>query len=445
VNSLIKNQSGPQISKTVEVDDALAGSLIGRGGENVRAIQDQSGASVHIPKQADGGVRKVLIKATSEEAINKAHEHILKILAKAEEEGVREGRSNWQQEQMEIDPEHVGMIIGRGGENIHGLSAKTGCKITVDKTQRDDNRRFVELKGSPEQIAAAKSAIKDLLREQLDRNANRDGRNFVGGVSDSVTISQEHVGLIIGRGGEQIRQIQADCASRVAVSNKEETGGTRTFSVQGTEEAVEKTKKMIHELIAEAEARKAGAAGAKRGARGELPLLIREDQVGTILGKGGSKVKEIEQSCGAVVSIPRESSQEQGCPAGVRYLHIRGDPFAQSKCLEYLEDLMFDQDGTETQDFVTVESPADFQNRIGDAEKTYAVRLLVQDGGAVRIRGLLQGVHACAKGITQMHVQQRVSARAETIFADGGASYGESQIDASRDPRRRQRSRSRGH
>ena len=31
--------------------------------------------------------------------------------------------------------------------------------------------------------------------------------------------------------------------------------------------------------------------------------------------------------------------------------------------------------------------------------------MLVQDGGAVRIRGLLQGVHACAKGITQMHVR----------------------------------------
>lgn len=173
-----------------------------------------------------------------------------------------------------------------------------------------------------------------------------------------------------------------------------------------------------------------------------MPFLIREDQVGTILGKGGEKVKQIEQASGVVVSIPRESSQEQGCPAGLRYLHIRGDPFSQNKCLEELEELLFDQDGTEIQDFVTVDSLA-FESKIRDAEKTYAVRLHLEDGGVVRIRGLLQGVHACAKGITQMHVQQRVTARAENIF-DGGAYASRGHHDASRDPRLRQRSRSRG-
>ncbi|KAL5189835.1 Far upstream element-binding protein 2 [Glycine soja] len=138
----------------------------------------------------------------------------------------------------------VGVIVGKGGETIKYLQLQSGAKIQITRdidADPNSSTRMVELMGTPDAIACLlrNSSMKFLLR--LTGQAGSD--EFV------MKIPNNKVGLIIGKGGETIKNMQTSTGARIQVILLHlplgDTSTERTLKIDGTPEQIEPAKQNL--------------------------------------------------------------------------------------------------------------------------------------------------------------------------------------------------------
>ncbi|EPS61505.1 hypothetical protein M569_13290, partial [Genlisea aurea] len=164
-------------SKKIEIPNGKVGVIIGRGGETIRNIQLQSGAKIQVTKDIDAdpysATREVDLTGTVDQII-KAEQLIGEVLAEAD--GVGSGsfsrRFSGQSSDafvMMVPNRKVGCIIGKGGETIKNVQAKTGARIQIVPLHLPpgdiSEERRVQIEGNSEQIEAAKQMVNELITE----------------------------------------------------------------------------------------------------------------------------------------------------------------------------------------------------------------------------------------------------------------------------------------
>uniref|UniRef100_A0A2P2L1A5 Nucleic acid binding protein n=1 Tax=Rhizophora mucronata TaxID=61149 RepID=A0A2P2L1A5_RHIMU len=156
------------------------GVLIGKGGDTIRYLQYNSGAKIQITKDVDADPRFTarpveLIGTVS--SINKAEKLINAVIAEADAGGspslVARGLPSAQttgvvdQLEMQVPNEKVGLIIGRGGDTIKSLQAKSGVRIQLIPQHLPEGdgskERTVRVTGDKKQIEMAREMIKDVM------------------------------------------------------------------------------------------------------------------------------------------------------------------------------------------------------------------------------------------------------------------------------------------
>ncbi|XP_051137066.1 uncharacterized protein LOC127255538 [Andrographis paniculata] len=163
---------------------------------------------------------------------------------------------------IEIPNGRVGVIIGKGGETIKYLQLQSGAKIQVTRDMDADPNsatREVELMGTQDQIAKAEQLINDVLSEADAGGSGIASRRVTGQSSGSdqfvMKIPNNKVGLVIGKGGETIRNMQASTGARVQVIPLHLPPGDmskeRTVQIEGTTEQIEAAKQLVFEVISE--------------------------------------------------------------------------------------------------------------------------------------------------------------------------------------------------
>ena len=220
--------------------------------------------------------------------------------------------------QIMVPDRTVGLIIGRGGETIRDLQERSGCHINiVGETKSVNGLRPVNLIGGRE----ATTQAKELIMEIVDSDTRNGGggppggapggpgggppfRNGGGGggygggmgggggygggggggggdrVNDSIFVPAEAVGMIIGKGGETIREMQSTTGCKINVS---QTPGAneneREIGLIGSAESIERAKASIEEKVETVRQKNSGggygghggyggAGGGGRGGRG---------------------------------------------------------------------------------------------------------------------------------------------------------------------------------
>jgi far upstream element-binding protein len=177
------------------------------------------------------------------------------------------------EEEMKVPNGIVGYLIGRGGETINMLQAKSGCKMQIQKE--------MDLKpGATERIitlqAASQASIDDcrqMIQKMVDERVRAAGGHVGGGggsggggvkdgrVADALAhghslvkmdVPDADVGLIIGKGGSTIKGIQESTGSQVqipAVGNPDNPS-VRTISITcPTQEGAESAKSQIQNVL----------------------------------------------------------------------------------------------------------------------------------------------------------------------------------------------------
>jgi len=140
----------------VRIRKGAIGAIIGKRGENVRRIQNETNTRITFEedKTTDSGDKFAVISGDTE-SIKSAEDVIRRMIAE---------QPILFEENFEIPFYSVGAVIGRHGEVIKALQKETGCRIDVHRIVPNNSKgNPVTLKGSEQQIKAARIKINEII------------------------------------------------------------------------------------------------------------------------------------------------------------------------------------------------------------------------------------------------------------------------------------------
>ncbi|XP_029545756.1 far upstream element-binding protein 2 isoform X1 [Salmo trutta] len=374
------------MTEEYRVPDGMVGLIIGRGGEQINKIQQDSGCKVQIApgEQLDsGGMPERSVSLTGNpDAIAKAKMFLDEIVSRgrgAPSSSFHEstnGQSGSMQEMM-IPAGKAGLIIGKGGETIKQLQERAGVKMILiqDGSQPPNMDKPLRIIGDPYKVQQAKELVNEILRERDhagfgDRNSFGNqmggGGGGGGGGGMDVPVPRHSVGVVIGRSGEMIKKIQADAGVRIQFKPGEDededdgAGPDKIAHIMGPPDRCEHAASIINELLQSIRVREDGGQGGPPGPPGtggmpqgghgrgrgqgnwggppggEVTFSIPAHKCGLVIGRGGENVKAINQQTGAFVEISRQPPPN-GDP-NFKLFIIRGSPQQIDHAKQLIED-----------------------------------------------------------------------------------------------------------
>jgi rRNA processing protein Krr1/Pno1 len=176
------------------------------------------------------------------------------------------------EEKASISPLYVGRVIGKGGEMVRDLQARSGCRIDLDQTGPD---KIITYRGTRAKIDFAKNLVAILCQpdgkpEDLPLGEAQRKVIFV-----PATV----IGKIIGRGGEMIRSLQNQSAAKIQVdhSGAGADPNQRQITVIGAPASAVKAEEMVNFI----------AANPQMDAMAGLQMLVRDKTSGgSVWGSG---------------------------------------------------------------------------------------------------------------------------------------------------------------
>ncbi|XP_030451022.1 protein BTR1 isoform X1 [Syzygium oleosum] len=288
------------------VSNAAAGSVIGKGGSTITDFQSQSGARIQLSRNQEffpGTTDRIIMISGQIDDVLRAVELILsKLLSEIH---LEEGN--------DVDPKtkvrlivpnsFCGGIIGKGGATIKSFieESQAGIKISPqDNNYYGLNDRLVTVTGTLDEQMRAVDLILSKLSEDLHypqsvnvpfsyagvyfsgfhgtpythvlpsvATAAYNGVNYgpagAGGKfqnnkedrSNSMTIgiADEHIGMVVGRGGRNIMDISQATGARIKISDRGDfmSGTTdRKVTITGSQRAIRAAEAMILQKVAHA-------------------------------------------------------------------------------------------------------------------------------------------------------------------------------------------------
>lgn len=279
------------------LSNAEAGSIIGKGGSTINDIQSQSGARIQLSRNYEyfpGTSDRIIMVSGAVDDILKAVELILSKLL----------NEFYVQEGGEVDPESkirlvvpnssCGGIIGKGGAIIRTLIDDSRASIKIspqDLVYPGLHDRLVTVAGGlREQLRAIELILLKLVEDQYyhqsanvpfpyaalaynGMNYGQPPNGFTGKFQNnryqnqappsqddrtsSVTIgiADEHIGLVVGRGGRNIMEMSQLSGARIKISDRGDfMSGTsdRKVTITGSQRAINLVESMISRKVAAA-------------------------------------------------------------------------------------------------------------------------------------------------------------------------------------------------
>ena len=296
---------GDADQETIPVEKGLVGLIIGRSGENLRRVEQSTGARVQFTDgpEVNGTHRHCQIRG-GRAARAAAKAEIFRIIEEnGNTRGGGQGRSQSQSQsqpqpqnkapssvsskdeentQIMVPDRTVGLIIGRGGETIRDLQERSGCHVNIVGENKSVNGfRPVNLIGNLQAQQRAKDLIYEIVESDnkntgqkasdVLRNAGRPEDPYAGGsdkINDMIMVPGEAVGMIIGKGGESIKQMQNETGCKINVSPASGRDIEREIGLIGSRHAIDAAKRAILDKVdAVAERNRPSGGGGDRDGR----------------------------------------------------------------------------------------------------------------------------------------------------------------------------------
>uniref|UniRef100_A0A7S2RUY5 K Homology domain-containing protein n=1 Tax=Mucochytrium quahogii TaxID=96639 RepID=A0A7S2RUY5_9STRA len=241
---------------TAEIEIGEFGSnIIGPGGSRITQIQSSSGASVNIDK----GSSLCTITGTPEQ-VDAAKEMVINIIGSQGKEVIDLGAKR-------------SLVFGAGGERIRKIQQESGARLDLDKGSSVCN-----ISGNAEAVQVARAMIQGILN---DSNI------------DSIVLGEKELPAVIGKGGENVRRIQAESGAVVDID-----GDSNVCTITGSAEQVSKAAQLIRLYVEH---------------RGPPPeavetITVSQEHGRLLIGKKGATVQNLQNQTGTRISISLEVS-----------------------------------------------------------------------------------------------------------------------------------------
>ena len=309
----------------IQVDSNAVGLIIGRGGENMRRIESDSGARVQFITGPEGAgtKRQCRVSGTPRQRADaiadifrtQAENHAKQTgqqplpppsrqsLTPSNQPPLRDGEKS---SQIMVPDKTVGLIIGRGGETIRDLQERSGCHVNITSENKSvSGYRPVNLIGTPVAAGRAREMIFEIVDSDTRAQQQQQQQQQAGGLpspprrdtyppapasapnygpsqyanapydpyaqtspkdTESTMVPSEAVGMIIGKGGETIKEMQTVSGCKINVSQPQGADIQRQIELIGSRPAIEHAKRLIWEKVnAVRDKQTGGSGGSSRG------------------------------------------------------------------------------------------------------------------------------------------------------------------------------------
>nr|XP_043613330.1 protein BTR1 [Erigeron canadensis]XP_043613337.1 protein BTR1 [Erigeron canadensis] len=272
--------------------NAEAGSIIGKGGTTISDFQSRSNARIQLSRNYEyfpgTSDRVIMVSGTIDEVLEAVELILTKLLNEfyAEEGDEAEPRSKVR---LIVPNSSCGGIIGKGGSMIRSFIEDSQANIKIspqDNNYIGVNDRLVTVIGTLQQLVQAINLILLKLSEDVyyvqsigppfpyaaaynvpnygppgggGKFQNNRFQNSKEDTSHSTTIgvSDEHIGLVVGRGGRNIMEISQISGARIKISERGDfISGTsdRKVTITGSHRSIRAAEAMIMQKVSSASA-----------------------------------------------------------------------------------------------------------------------------------------------------------------------------------------------
>ncbi|KAK6312267.1 hypothetical protein J4Q44_G00179310 [Coregonus suidteri] len=330
-------------SEEYSVPDGMVGLIIGRGGEQINKIQQESGCKVQIAPDSGGLPERSVSLTGSQTPYRKPKFYWMRL-------------QGW--------PRHR---QGRGDHQTATGASRSEDDPDSDASQGPNMDKPLRIIGEPYKVEQAMELVQEILRERDqpgfgDRNEYGSRMGGGGGGAMDVPVPRHSVGVVIGRNGEMIKKIQNDAGVRIQFKPDDGTGPDKMAHIMGPPDCCDHAAQIIQELLQSIRVREEGGQGGppgppgmspsgggrgrSRGGQGswgppgggggEMTFSIPAHKCGLVIGRGGENVKAINQQTGAFVEISRQLPPN-GDP-NFKLFVIRGSPQQIDHAKQLIED-----------------------------------------------------------------------------------------------------------
>uniref|UniRef100_A0A8C4S174 Far upstream element (FUSE) binding protein 1 n=1 Tax=Erpetoichthys calabaricus TaxID=27687 RepID=A0A8C4S174_ERPCA len=331
------------VTEEFKVPDGMVGFIIGRGGEQISRLQQESGCKIQIAPDSGGLPERSVTLTGSPDSIQSAKRLLTEIVEKGRPAPVfhHSDGPGMSVQEIIIPASKAGLVIGKGGETIKQLQERAGVKMVMiqDGPQNTGADKPLRISGDPYKVQQAKEMVMELIRDQ---GGFREQRNEYGsrmGGNDfslDVPVPRFAVGIVIGRNGEMIKKIQNDTGVRIQFKPDDGTTPERIAQIMGPPERCQHAAEIITDLLRSVQAGGPpgpGGRGRGRGGQGnwnmgppgglqEFNFTVPSMKTGLIIGKGGETIKSISQQSGARIELQR--NPPPNADPNIKMFTIRG-------------------------------------------------------------------------------------------------------------------------
>ncbi|XP_060074662.1 RNA-binding protein Pasilla-like isoform X1 [Ylistrum balloti] len=152
----------------------------------------------------------------------------------------------------------AGAIIGKGGETIAQVQKEAGARVKMSKANDfypGTTERVCLIMGGIEAVRRVQNFIMEKIREKPDPNPKPEetNKNFERHRQVKVLVPNSTAGMIIGKGGNYIKQIKEESGAYIQISqkSKETNLPERCVTVAGDHEANRKAVDLILQKVVE--------------------------------------------------------------------------------------------------------------------------------------------------------------------------------------------------
>lgn len=374
------------MSDTMRLPDDLVGLIIGRGGENIMRMQRETGCRIQITQSIPGTKERPCTLSGTQEQIEVCKNMLHEIIHRSKNGtlnnnfnlnpgmGMGDGGSEKSME-MQIPADKCGLIIGKGGETIKMLQQSLGVKMLLiqDSTENVGAPKPLRISGNPSSVDNAVQAVQQMManrdaqiaQQKMERGDNNGVEALYGDeMSKSmVAVPKAAVGVVIGKGGDMINQIQNHTGTRIQFKPEEPMLADRMCSIMGSKEGVDHAVRRIHEIIHNVQERD-GVMGGRgphsgstslggnfghwegpnmghRGAMGGGQIgteehLVPANKTGLVIGKGGETIKQINLQSGAHAEI--QKNPPPGSDPSYKTFLIKGSTEQIKMCRQLIQE-----------------------------------------------------------------------------------------------------------
>ncbi|XP_011864451.1 PREDICTED: insulin-like growth factor 2 mRNA-binding protein 1 isoform X3 [Vollenhovia emeryi] len=215
----------------------------------------------------------------------------------------------------------VGAIIGTKGSHIRNIIRFSGASVKIapleqDKPAEQQTERKVTIVGSPESQWKAQYLIFEKMREEGYVSGTEDVRLTI-----EILVPSTQVGRIIGKGGQNVRELQRVTGSVIKLSEQQATPPSAeeetTVHIIGPFFSVQSAQRRIRAMVLQSGTPGGtGGTGTRAGRGSSQEGASRSKRDGSATSQGGttSQSSSQQQSAGSPSSQQQQQQQQQQQP-----------------------------------------------------------------------------------------------------------------------------------